>query len=132
RPDADICTIRAISRQREVLLKQQASWVQRTQKALVQMNIQLTDVISDVMGMTGPAIIRAIVAGERDPTVLARHRNARIKASKETIVRALTGNWREEHVFVLTQALAMYDDIDRRLAECDAELASLLQSQTAA
>lgn len=129
RPDADICTIRAISRQREVLLKQQASWVQRMQKALVQMNIQLTDVLTDVMGMTGQAIIRAIVAGERDPQVLARHRHWRIKASEEAIARALTGNWRDEHVFVLTQALAMYDNIGRCLAECETKLESLLQSQ---
>ncbi len=132
RPDADICTIRAISRQREVLLKQQASWVQRMQKALVQMNIQLTDVISDVMGMTGQAIIRAIVAGEREPTLLARHRNRRIKASEQTIARALTGNWREEHLFVLGQALAMYDDIGRRLTECDDTLEALLRSQATA
>lgn len=132
RPDGDICAIRAIARQREVLLRQQASWVQRMQKALVQMNIQLTEVISDVMGMTGQAIIRAIVAGERDPKVLARHRHQRIKASEQDIARALTGNWRKEHVFVLTQALAMYDNIDRCLIECDAKLESLLQSQAAA
>lgn len=132
RPAADICAIRAVARQREVLLKQQASWVQRMQKALVEMNIQLTEVISDVMGMTGQAIIRAIVAGERDPQVLARHRNSRIKAGKATIAQALTGNWREEHLFVLTQALAMYDDIGQRLAECDARLETLLQLQSTA
>lgn len=132
RPDADICMVRAISRQREVLLREQASWVQRMQKALVQMNLQLTEVITDVMGMTGQAIIRAIVAGERDPVVLARHRNGRIKASHEEIARALTGNWRDEHLFVLGQALAMYDDIDRRLHECDVKLESLLQSQVIA
>lgn len=84
------------------------------------------------MGATGQAIIRAIVAGERDPKVLARHRNSRIKASKQTIERALTGNWREEHIFVLTQALTMYDDIGRRLLECDIRLESLLQSQVTA
>ena len=132
RPDTDICTIRAISRQREVLLKQQASWVQRMQKALVQMNIQLTDVISDVMGTTGQAIIRAIVAGERDSRTLARYRNRRIKASHDTIARALTGNWREEHLFVLGQALAMYDDIGQRLTECDSTLEALLHSQATA
>ncbi len=67
RPDGEVCVVRAVARQREVLLTEQASWVQRMQKALVQMNIQLTEVLSDVMGMTGQAIIRAIVAGERDP-----------------------------------------------------------------
>ena len=96
------------------------------QKALVQMNIQLTEVLTDVMGMTGQAIIRAIVAGEREPKVLARYRNARVKASAEEITKALTGNWRDEHLFVLKQAMAMYDDIARHLAECDAKLQALL------
>ena len=118
--------MRAVARQRQVLLTDQASWVQRMQKALVQMNIQLTEVLTDVMGMTGPAIIRAIVAGERDPAVLARHRHGRIKASAQEITKALTGNWREEHLFVLRQALAMYDDIASHLAECDAKLHALL------
>jgi isopropylmalate/homocitrate/citramalate synthase len=73
------------------------------QKALVQMNLQLTEVISDVMGQTGQAIIRDIVAGQRDPRVLARHRHHRIKADEQAIVKALTGNWRDEHLFVLAQ-----------------------------
>jgi transposase len=94
------------------------------QKALVQMNIQLTEVISDVMGQTGQAIIRDIVAGQREPKLLAKHRHRRIKASEHDIVRALTGNWREEHLFVLGQALAMYDGIAGPLAECDARLHS--------
>jgi transposase len=126
RPAADICVVRAVARQREVLITEQASWVQRMQKALVQMNIQLTEVLSDVMGTTGQAIIRAIVAGERDPKVLARHRHSRIKASAQEIAKALTGNWREEHLFVLRQALAMYDDIARHLAECEAKQQALL------
>jgi hypothetical protein len=109
-----------------VLLTEQASWVQRMQKALVQMNIQLTEVLTDVMGVSGQAIIRAIVAGERDPEALARHRHGRVKARPEEITKALTGNWRDEHLFVLTQALAMYDDIARHLAECDEKMQSLL------
>jgi transposase len=126
RPNGDVCVVRAVTRQREVLLTEQASWVQRMQKALVQMNIQLTEVLTDVMGMTGQAIIRAIVAGERDPKALARHRNGRVRASVEEITKALTGNWRDEHLFVLTQALAMYDDIARHLAECDEKMQALL------
>ena len=132
RPGADVCVVRAVARQREVLLTQQASWVQRMQKALVQMNIQLTEVISDVMGQTGQAIIRDIVAGQRDPRVLARHRHRRVKASEADIVKALTGNWREEHLFVLGQALAMYDDIGIHLRECDTKLQSLLAERAAA
>ncbi len=126
RPGRDVCVMRAVMRQREVLLTQQASWVQRMQKALVQMNIQLTEVITDVMGATGQAIIRDIVAGERDPRALARHRNPRVKASERDIARALSGNWRDEHLFVLGQALAMYDDIGRHIAACDAQRDALL------
>ena len=135
RPDGEVCVVRAVARQREVLIVEQASWVQRMPGprrgpygalALVQMNIQLTEVLTDVMGMTGQAIIRAVVAGERDAKVLARHRNGRVKASAEEITKALTGNWRDEHLFVLKQALAMYDDIARHLAECDAKLQALL------
>ena len=77
-------------------------------------------------GQTGQAIIRAIVAGERDPKVLARHRHSRVKASAEQITKALTGNWRDEHLFVLAQALAMYDSLAQRVTECDAKLESLL------
>lgn len=132
RPGADVCVIRAVARQREVLLTSQASWVQRMQKALVQMNIQLTEVITDVMGQTGQAIIRDIVAGERDAKTLARHRHRRVKASEQDIVRALTGNWREEHLFVLKQALAMYDDIAAHLRECDVKLGELLAERSAA
>jgi transposase len=126
RPVGEVCVVRAVARQREVLIVEQASWVQRMQKALVQMNIQLTEVLTDVMGATGQAIIRAIVAGERDPKTLARHRNGRVKASAAEIAKALTGNWRDEHLFVLSQSLAMYDDIGRHLAECDSKLQALL------
>jgi len=128
RPDGEVCVVRAVARQREVLLVDQASWVQRMQKSLVQMNIQLTEVLTDVMGMTGQAIIRDIIAGERDPKALARHRDRRVKASAEEITKALTGNWRDEHLFVLRQALAMYDDIARHLAECDSKLQALLRA----
>ena len=126
RPDVDVCVVRAVARQREVLIADQASWVQRMQKALVQMNIQLTEVLSDVMGTTGQAIIRAIVAGERDPKVLARHRHARVKATEQEITKALTGNWRDEHLFVLGQALGMYDDIAKHLAVCESKMQGLL------
>ncbi len=102
------------------------------QKSLVQMNIQLTEVLTDVLGATGQAIIRAIVAGERDPKVLANHRDRRVQASAEEITQALTGNWRDEPLFVLRQSLAMYDDIARHLTECDAKLQALLRAACAA
>ena len=126
RPGDEVCVVRAVVRQREVLLAEQASWVQRMLKALVQMNIQLSEALTDVMGMTGQAIIRDIVAGQRDPATLAKHRNARVKASATEVQRALTGNWREEHLFVLAQALAMYDSLAQRVVECDAKIEALL------
>jgi len=126
RPEDAVCVIRAIVRQQQVLIAEQSHWVQRMQKALVEMNIQLTEVLSDVMGATGQDIIRAIVAGERDPTTLASHRRGGIKANPEQIAAALTGNWREEHLFVLGQALAMYDHLAGHLNECAAKLALLL------
>lgn len=132
RPGEEVCVVRAVARQRDVLLAEQASWVQRMQKALVQMNIQLTEVLSDVMGTTGQAIICDIVAGEREPKLLARHRHSRVKASEQDIAKALTGNWRDEHLFVLRQSLAMYDDIARHLSECDAKLQGLLSQLGAA
>ena len=127
RPDAEVLVLRAVERQRQLLITDQSSWVQRMQKALVQMNIQLTEVLSDVMGLSGQAIIRAIVAGERDPKTLALHRNARVKASEAEIARALTGNWRDEHLFVLTQSLTMYDHFADQLAVCETKLQSLLR-----
>lgn len=130
RPEQDVRVIRAISRQRDTLTAEQASWVQRMQKELVQMNIQLGEVLSDVMGQTGEAIIRAIVAGERDPKQLARHRNRRVKASVADVERALTGTWREEHLFVLGQALAMYDTIGQRLQDCERKLHELLGARS--
>jgi transposase len=107
RADGDVCVVRAVARQRDVRLLEQVNWVQRMQKALVQMNIQLTEVLTDARGMIGQATIRAIVAGERDPKALARHRNGRVKAKAEEITKALPGNWRDEHLFVLRQSLAM-------------------------
>ncbi|MCP3728530.1 IS110 family transposase [Paraburkholderia sp. CNPSo 3272] len=126
RPGDEVWVVRAVVRQREVLLTEQASWVLRMQKALVQMNLQLTEVLTDVMGATGQAIIRAIVAGERDPKALASHRHTPVRRSEEDIVRALTGNWREEHLFVLQQALAMFDSLAQRILECDAKIEALL------
>lgn len=119
RPADQVCVLRALNRQRNMLLRMQARHIQHMQKALVQMNIQLANVISDVVGETGQKILRAIVAGERDPYVLAGMRNVRIKASEEEIVQSLRGNWRDEHVFALQQALELFDIYAAKLAECD-------------
>src|SRR5205085_7994863 len=98
RPAEAVCTLRSLSRQRDMLLRAQARHVQHMQKALTQMNIQLTNVISDVVGATGQKILRAIVAGERDGQVLGSMKNVRIKASVEEIAKSLQGNWRAEHL----------------------------------
>ena len=97
------------------------------QKALTQMNIQLTNIISDVVGETGQKILRAIVAGERDGQVLGSMKNARIHASVEEIAKGLQGNWRAEHLFALKQALALFDFIGTQLTECDCEIEQQLQ-----
>ncbi len=97
------------------------------QKALTQMNIQLANVISDVVGETGQKILRAIVAGERDGQVLGAMKNVRIRASVDEIAKSLQGNWRAEHLFALKQALAAFDFIGTQLAECDREIEQQLQ-----
>ena len=120
RPADQVCVLRSLSRQRAMLLRLQARHIQHMQKALVQMNIQLANVISDVVGATGQKILRAIVAGERDPYALAGMKNVRIKASEEEIAQSLRGNWRDEHVFALKQALELFDFYAERVADCDA------------
>ncbi len=92
------------------------------EKALTQMNLQLASVISDLSGVTGQKIVRAIVAGERDPRRLAELSDPRIHASKEEIAKSLEGNWRQDLLFVLHQEVKMYDVYQKRIAECDQEL----------
>jgi transposase len=126
RPPADVCALRAISRQRDTLLQEQARCVQRMQKALTLMNLQLTNTITDITGTTGLAIIRAIVAGERNPHELAKHRNYRIHASENEIAKSLEGTWKEEHLFCLGQALELYDTYRQLIAKTDAKLDELI------
>lgn len=122
RPSEAVCVLRALMRQRGMLLRSQGRHVQHMQKALTQMNIQLTNVISDIVGETGQKILRAIVKGERDPEVLAAMKNKRIRASLSEIRKSLQGNWRVEHLFALKQALGMFDFIGTQLSECDHEM----------
>jgi transposase len=126
RPPAEVCALRAISRQRDTLLQEQARCVQRMQKALTVMNLQLTHTITDIAGQTGLAIIRAIVGGERDPQALAKLRNYRIRASEAEIAKSLEGTWKEEHLFCLAQALSLYDTYQGLVADADAKLAALI------
>jgi transposase len=126
RPKEEICVLREVSRQREMLVSYQAKHVQHMQKAMAQMNIKLDKVISNIVGVTGQKIVRAILGGERDQQVLAALRDGRIKASEEEIVKSLKGNWREEHLFSLRQAVSLYDSYQARIAECDERLAQVL------
>ena len=123
RPEGEIVALRAYLRHRAGLIEHRAAHIQHMQKALQQMNVQLTQVVSDITGVTGLAIVRAIVAGQRDPQQLAALRQAGCKQSAAQIAKALTGNYRPEHVFALTQALALYDFYTEQMAACDAEIA---------
>jgi transposase len=122
RPAQSICGLRSLLRHRESLIQSAAAHVQRMQKALDQMNLQLHHVISDITGLTGLAIIDAILAGERDPARLAALRNRRIHASVETVTKSLVGDYRPEHVFTLRQSLGAYRYYQQLVAECDVEI----------
>jgi len=113
-PERDIAALRCYLRTRERLLDYAAAHIQHMQKALTYMNIQLHHVISDVTGVTGMKIIRAIADGERNPAALAQMRDNRCKASIETICSALNGNYQPEHVFSLQRALLLYDAYQNR------------------
>jgi len=127
RPQAEMAGLRAYLRQRERLLEYGAAHIQHMQKALTQMNLQLHHVVSDITGVTGLLIIRAIVAGERDPAVLASYRDRRCHSSVETVRQALVGNIREEHIFALTQALELYDVYQAKVIACDGQIEAILK-----
>jgi transposase len=124
RPPEEICAVRAMVRQRTRLLQSCTVEIQHMQKALQQMNLKLTNVLTDITGITGITIIRDIVAGVRDPHKLATHRDPHCKKSVAEIAASLTGNYKREHLFALTQALRAYDFYQEQLVACDAETAS--------
>ncbi len=122
RPDAELRALRTYLRQRATLIEHRAAHIEHMQKALLQMNLRLMQVLKDITGVTGMKILRAIVAGERDPVKLAQARDKRCASSQDEIAQALTGNYRPEHLFALKQALALYDFYTAQLRECDAEI----------
>ena len=122
RPPDQVCVLRAYLRHRDMLIKSAARHVQHMQKALTQMNLHLHHVISDLTGLTGLAIVDALLAGERNPQTLAALRDRRIKASEATIAKALVGDYRAEHLFTLKQALAAYRHYQTQMQECDREI----------
>jgi transposase len=129
RPSQEIRTLRTYWRQRNDLVRSAARHIQRIQKALTQMNLQLASVLSDVSGVTGQAIIKAILAGERNPRKLAEHRDNRVKASEETIARSLEGHWQEDLLFMLKQEQDSYEFCQRQIAECDRQLQQYLKQR---
>lgn len=122
RPSDEICRLRALIRERNTMVEERSTWVLRMQKSLDQMNVCVHHAVSDITGVTGMAIVRAIVNGERDPKALASLRDARCRKTEKEIADELTGNWRTEHLFNLRQALKMYDQIDNIIKEYDAEI----------
>lgn len=122
RPDEQTCILRSLVRQREMLIRYRASHIQHMQKALQQMNLKLTNVLSDVTGNTGMSIIRDILSGIRDPQELAKHRDHRCRKSEAEIAKSLEGDYRHEHVFALRQAVELYDVYTEKLQACDREI----------
>lgn len=122
RPTEQVCTLRAYVRQRMTLVRYAASHIQHMQKALSQMNLQLANVVADISGVTGMRIIKAVLAGERDPLVLARLRDPRCKSSESHIARSLNGNYRPEHLFSLKQAVDLYEFYQGQIGECDRQI----------
>ena len=122
RPADAILPLRTYLRQRDMLIKSAAVHIQHMQKALTQMNLHLHNVISDITGVTGMAIIRKIVAGTTDPKVLASLRDERCRNPEEVIEASLVGNYREEHLFSLKQALELYDFYAEKIAACDRQI----------
>lgn len=126
RPPEQICALRAYLRQRANLVRYAASHIQHMQKALNQMNLMLHTVVSDITGVTGMKILRAILRGERDPQKLARYRDRRCKKDEDTIAKALEGHYREEHLFSLKQAVELFDIYQEKIAACDREIETIL------
>jgi hypothetical protein len=127
RPADEILPLRSYMRQRKILIAESATAVGHMQKAMTQMNLHLTNVLNDIVGLTGMNIIRAIVAGERDPKKLAKFRDPRCKQPWEVIEKSLTGNYRPEHLFSLQQALEAFDFYQKQILFCDQRIEEALK-----
>jgi transposase len=128
RPEHAVCEIRSLMRHRESLIQMACVHVQHMHKSLDQMNLQIHHVISDITGVTGLAIVDAIVAGKTNPKELAELRNYRIKASIETVIKSLVGDYRPEHIFTLKQSLTAYRHYQQLIADCDQEIQQRVQT----
>src|SRR5438270_3205207 len=122
RPDDQVCVLRAYLRHRQMLLTYAAHHIQHMHKALQQMNLKLTQVVSEITGVTGMAILKAIIAGERDPQRLAQLRNPHCQHTEDDIAKALQGTWRAEHLFALRQAVELYAFYHQQITQCDQQI----------
>jgi transposase len=129
RPSQEIRVMRTYWRQRNDLVQSASRHIQRMQKALTQMNVQLANVLSDVSGVTGQAIIKAILPGERNPHKLAAFRDPRVKASEQQIAQSLEGNWQQDLLFVLKQEQDGYEFCQKQMTECDRQLNQYLEQR---
>ena len=131
RPQSEIVILRRYLRHRETLVQEAGSCIQRIQKALTEMNLQLANVLTDISGMTGMRILHAIVQGERNPQHLAALRDRRVKASEEEVAKSLEGNWRDELIFVVEENLALYAVYQQKIGACDLRIEQHLKSISA-
>jgi len=122
RPEADVCAVRVLIRHRAELVQSASQHVQHMHKALTQMNLQIHHVISDITGLTGLAIVDAILEGQRDAAALAKLRDPRVKANEETIRKSLVGNWKPEHLFTLRQSRELFRTYQEQVVKCDREI----------
>ena len=131
RPDAQICTLRSLVRYRAELIERRAPHINHLIQALKHMNIQLNRVLTDITGLTGLALARAIIAGEPDPQRLAHFRQSGCKHSEAESVKAVTGTWDDAQFFVLQQAVALFDYYTTKITECDTKLEQQYQAMEA-
>jgi len=129
RPPDEVCVIRGYMRQREMLVQASSMHIQHMQKALTLMNLRLGNVVSDITGVTGMKIIKAIIGGERNPQVLASNRTEQCQHSQKVIAKSLQGNYRAEHLFALQQALELYEVYQEKIKDCERELMKVIQQQ---
>jgi len=129
RPPDEVCVLRSYLRQRQMLIQTSSMHIQHMQKALQQMNLLLHNVVSDITGSTGMKIIKAILAGERDPQMLARNRDERCHNTTATIAKSLVGNYREEHLFALRQAVDLYETYQAKIADCNHAIIKQVEKQ---
>ena len=129
RPADELCVLRSYLRQREMLTQTASMHIQHMQKALQQMNLLLHNVVSDITGVTGMKIIKALLAGERDPQVLASNRGKQCHNDQATIAKSLVGNYREEHLFALRQAVDLYEIYQTKIGDCDEAIVKQVSAQ---